>query len=63
VYNWYRFDQVNNAGVQYIEETIDDVTPDQLDKVMRTNVYSCFYLSKAAMKHFKEHSGCTVTQV
>ncbi|HEX5551724.1 MAG TPA: SDR family NAD(P)-dependent oxidoreductase, partial [Chitinophagaceae bacterium] len=42
---------VNNAGVQYPQEKIGDISPDQLLKTFKTNVFSQFYLTQAALPH------------
>jgi NAD(P)-dependent dehydrogenase (short-subunit alcohol dehydrogenase family) len=47
---------VNNAAVQYPQENIEDITAEQLDKTFRTNIYSYFYMTKAALKHLSEGS-------
>ncbi len=47
---------VNNAAVQYIQESILDITEDQLDKTFRTNIYSMFFMSKAALPYMKKGS-------
>jgi NAD(P)-dependent dehydrogenase (short-subunit alcohol dehydrogenase family) len=47
---------VNNAAEQHPQETILDITQEQLEKTFRTNIFSMFYLTKAAMPHLKEGS-------
>jgi NAD(P)-dependent dehydrogenase (short-subunit alcohol dehydrogenase family) len=47
---------VNNAAVQYPQESITDITAEQLQKTFATNIFSMFYLVKAAMPHLKEGS-------
>jgi NAD(P)-dependent dehydrogenase (short-subunit alcohol dehydrogenase family) len=47
---------VNNAAVQFPQENIEDITAEQLDKTFRTNIYSYFYMTKAALKHLSEGS-------
>lgn len=44
---------VNNAAVQYPQESIAEVSAKQLEETFRTNVFSQFYLVKAALKHLK----------
>lgn len=41
----------NIAGKQLAVENIEDLTTDQFDKTMRTNVYALFWLCKAALPH------------
>ncbi|QQZ10172.1 SDR family oxidoreductase [Heyndrickxia vini] len=47
---------VNNAGEQHVCERIEDITNEQLERTFRTNIFSMFYLTKAAMKHLGEGS-------
>jgi NAD(P)-dependent dehydrogenase (short-subunit alcohol dehydrogenase family) len=41
---------VNNAGYQMSHEEIDDLSPDELDRTFRTNVFATFLLSQSALK-------------
>lgn len=47
---------VNNAAEQHPQETIENITADQLERTFRTNIFSMFFLSKAALPHLKEGS-------
>lgn len=47
---------VNNAAYQMAQDEIADVTAEQFERTFRTNVFGMFYLSKAAMPHFKPGS-------
>jgi NAD(P)-dependent dehydrogenase (short-subunit alcohol dehydrogenase family) len=47
---------VNNAAEQHEREDIEDISVHQLERTFRTNIFSMFYLTKAAMKHLKEGS-------
>lgn len=42
---------VNNAAEQHPQEEIEDITAAQLEQTFRTNVFSQFYLTKAALAH------------
>ncbi|EJP6471286.1 SDR family oxidoreductase [Clostridium botulinum] len=42
---------VNNAGVQYVQNSIEDITNEQLEKTFKTNIFSMFFLVKAALPH------------
>jgi NAD(P)-dependent dehydrogenase (short-subunit alcohol dehydrogenase family) len=44
---------VNNAAEQHPQESIEQITAEQLERTFRTNIFSMFYLTKAAMKHLK----------
>lgn len=47
---------VNNAAVQYPQGKFEDITDDQLEKTFKTNIFSMFYLSRAALPYLKEGS-------
>ncbi|WP_456275904.1 SDR family oxidoreductase [Bacillus sp. AK128] len=47
---------VNNAAEQHPQTSLEDITAEQLEKTFRTNVYSYFYLTKAALPHLQEGS-------
>ncbi len=48
---------VNNAAYQMAQPGgIDDITTDQFDRVMRTNLYAMFWLCKKALPHMAEGS-------
>ncbi|MEG4499033.1 SDR family oxidoreductase [Microcoleus sp. F10-C6] len=47
---------VNNAAEQHPQESIENITAEQLERTFRTNIFSMFYLTKAALKHLKEGS-------
>jgi NAD(P)-dependent dehydrogenase (short-subunit alcohol dehydrogenase family) len=47
---------VNNAAEQHPQESIEDITAEQLEKTFRTNIFSMFFMTKAALKHLKEGS-------
>lgn len=42
---------VNNAGKQQAQESIEDLTTEQFDQTFKTNVYSLFWICKAALPH------------
>ncbi|MGM0898796.1 MAG: SDR family oxidoreductase [Bacillota bacterium] len=44
---------VNNAAEQHVQESLRDITAEQLEKTFRTNVFSMFHLTKAALNHLK----------
>ncbi|MBS1494870.1 MAG: SDR family oxidoreductase [Bacteroidetes bacterium] len=45
---------VNNAAVQYPQDNIEKITKAQLIKTFSTNIFSMFYMVKAAMKYLKK---------
>ncbi|MEX0684684.1 MAG: SDR family oxidoreductase [Balneolales bacterium] len=47
---------INNAAEHYAQESIENITAEQLDKTFRTDVYSLFFITKAALPHMKEGS-------
>jgi NAD(P)-dependent dehydrogenase (short-subunit alcohol dehydrogenase family) len=47
---------VNNAGKQVYIESIEDLSTDQLRKTFETNIFSMFWLVKAALKHMPKGS-------
>ena len=42
---------VNNASYQQHQQSIADITDDQLDRTFRTNIYGFFYMVRAALPH------------
>jgi NAD(P)-dependent dehydrogenase (short-subunit alcohol dehydrogenase family) len=44
---------VNNAGFQKNQDSIEDISLEQLDRTFRTNFYGYFYLAKAAVPRMK----------
>jgi NAD(P)-dependent dehydrogenase (short-subunit alcohol dehydrogenase family) len=49
---------VNNAAEQHPQESIEQISAAQLERTFRTNIFSFFYLTKAALPHLK--SGSTI---
>jgi NAD(P)-dependent dehydrogenase (short-subunit alcohol dehydrogenase family) len=47
---------VNNAGEQHPQDSIDKITPEQLERTFRTNIFSMFYLTSAALPHLERGS-------
>jgi NAD(P)-dependent dehydrogenase (short-subunit alcohol dehydrogenase family) len=47
---------VNNAAEQHPQDKLEQITPEQLERTFRTNVFGMFYLSQAAMPHLKKGS-------
>ncbi|MEA3098517.1 SDR family oxidoreductase, partial [Caballeronia mineralivorans] len=42
---------VNNAGRQQSHDSILDISPEQFDWTLRTNLYAMFWITKAAIPH------------
>ena len=45
---------VNNAAYQMEQDSLEDITPEQLDRTFRTNIYGYLYMAQAALPHLKE---------
>ena len=45
---------VNNAAEQHPQDSIEKITEKQLERTFRTNIFSFFFMAKAAMKHLKK---------
>lgn len=45
---------VNNAAEQHVQERLEDISTEQLEKTFRTNFFAIFHLTKAALEHLKE---------
>ncbi len=45
---------VNNAAEQHMQKSIEDITDEQLLQTFKTNIFSMFYLTRAALPHMKE---------
>jgi NAD(P)-dependent dehydrogenase (short-subunit alcohol dehydrogenase family) len=44
---------VNNAAFQMERQGIEEITPEQLDRTFRTNIYACIWLAQAALEHME----------
>lgn len=51
---------VNNAAEQHPQESISDISQEQLEKTFRTNLFSMFYLAAAALPHLKGSSSAAI---
>ena len=47
---------VNNAAEQHEQEKLEDITAEQLERTFRTNIFSHFFITKAALPHLQEGS-------
>ncbi len=55
---------VNNAALQQTQPSILDITSDQFDRTMKTNVYAPFWITKAALPHLRPGAAiiCTTSE-
>jgi len=47
---------VNNAAVQFIADSPEQITTEQFDLTFRTNIYAPFFLTRAALPHMRRGS-------
>ena len=47
---------INNAAVQYQKKSLLDISDEQFECTMKTNVYSMFYLTRSALKYMRPGS-------
>jgi hypothetical protein len=52
---------VNNAAFQMTRQSLDEIPSDEWDRTFRTNIYSMFYLVKAAVTHMRPGSAVVNT--
>lgn len=45
---------VNNAAEQHPQDSIEQISADQLERTFRTNIFGMFFLTKAALRHLRE---------
>ena len=47
---------INNAAYQMAQDSIEDLTPEQFDRTLKTNLYAMFYLCRMAIPRMKPGS-------
>jgi NAD(P)-dependent dehydrogenase (short-subunit alcohol dehydrogenase family) len=47
---------VNNAAYQHHQDSLTDISDEQLDQTFKTNIYGYFYMARAALPHMKKGS-------
>jgi len=47
---------VNNAAFQQHQESIEDLTDEQLERTFRTNIFAYFYMARSALAHMRPGS-------
>jgi NAD(P)-dependent dehydrogenase (short-subunit alcohol dehydrogenase family) len=52
---------VNNAAEQHTTKSISEISPEQLERTFRTNIFAMFFLTKAALPHLGEGSAIVNT--
>jgi NAD(P)-dependent dehydrogenase (short-subunit alcohol dehydrogenase family) len=51
---------VNNAAEQHPQDDFTKISEEQLERTFRTNIFSMFFLTQAALPHIEKHKGCIV---
>jgi NAD(P)-dependent dehydrogenase (short-subunit alcohol dehydrogenase family) len=52
---------VNNAAEQHPQQSIEEITAEQLERTFRTNIFGYFFMTKAALPHLKQGSAIVNT--
>lgn len=45
---------INNAGVQYQQDSLETISDEQFDRTMKVNLYGMFYLTRAVLPHLQK---------
>lgn len=54
---------VNNAGMQIVGKSIEDMTEDEWDQIHGTNLKGVFLMSKFAVEHLRKRGGGSIVNV
>jgi NAD(P)-dependent dehydrogenase (short-subunit alcohol dehydrogenase family) len=52
---------VNNAAQQFVQQSLEDITEEQLRRTFEVNIFGYFFMAKAALKHLPEHGAIVNT--
>jgi NAD(P)-dependent dehydrogenase (short-subunit alcohol dehydrogenase family) len=52
---------VNNAAEQHPQKSLLDISPEQLERTFRTNIFAYFYMAREALKHLRPGSAIVNT--
>lgn len=45
---------INNAAEQHVQEKLEDITPEQLERTYKTNIFGAFFLTQAALSQMEK---------
>jgi NAD(P)-dependent dehydrogenase (short-subunit alcohol dehydrogenase family) len=51
---------INNAAEQHPQQSIEDITVEQLERTFKTNILGVFYLTQAALPHLRKRPGANI---
>lgn len=51
---------VNNAAEQHERTSLEEITPESLERTFRTNIFGYFYMAQAALPHLEDGKGCII---
>ncbi|HEX9014843.1 MAG TPA: SDR family oxidoreductase, partial [Chloroflexota bacterium] len=51
---------VNNAAVQFPQDSIEKITAEQLERTFRTNIFGYFFMAKAALPYLQKQQGSSI---
>jgi len=48
---------VNNAAQQYVQDSIEQISDEQLERTFKVNIFSFFYMARSVIPHMKKQKG------